>query len=402
VLETEHFDRYWDVLRSHDRPAGREMILVIDHYVPQPDRDAGSRTMWCVMQALLRMGLVVKFWPQNQFYDPEYTDLLQQAGIEVILGDGVGNNIAGWLAANRQRLAYVLLSRPTVAPEFLGLLRKRSGARLLYYGHDVHHERLLMEHRLFASQSARREAERMRKVEHAIWRAVDVVYYPSREEVDLVRAEAQGVQALTLPIFSFEDPPRVAGPEQRRDLLFVAGFGHPPNVDAARWLSQAILPLVRARAGAPVHLWLVGSNPTEEVQQLASDDVTVTGYVSDQRLHEFYASARVAIVPLRVGAGIKGKVIEALHHGVPLVTTPVGAQGLDGLAAVVPVSGDAEVLAGAICALLDDDEAWQAASRRQQDYIRGRFSAQALEQALRLGLQAGAAPTPGEDPCRRS
>jgi len=389
VLEVEHFDRYWDVLRSHDRPPQREMILVIDHYIPQPDRDAGSRTMWCVMRAMLRMGLVVKFWPQNGFYDPDYIDLLQQAGIEVILGEEFGHNFSGWLAANGDRLKYVFLSRPTVAPEFLPLVRKKSRARILYYGHDVHHERLLMEHRLFGSEAARREAAKMKKVEESIWRAVDVVYYLSREEVETVRCAVPGVQARTLPIFFFDEAPRVDGPGPRKDILFVAGFGHSPNVDAAKWLVQTILPLVRAKAGRAVHLWLVGSNPTEEVERLAGGDVSVTGYVSDERLLQFYASARVAVVPLRVGAGMKGKVIEALHYGIPLVTTPVGAQGLDGLESVVAISADENVIAEEICALLRDDERWKQASRKQMEYIQGRFSVDAMEEALRLGMRAG-------------
>jgi glycosyltransferase involved in cell wall biosynthesis len=143
-----------------------------------------------------------------------------------------------------------------------------------------------------------------------------------------------------MPLYYFEDTPRVEGPEDRNGIVFVAGFAHPPNVDAAKWLVQVIMPVVRARWGGRPHLWLVGSNPAPEIEQLAGDDVTVTGYVSDERLLEFYRSARVAIVPLRVGAGMKGKVIEALHYGIPLVTTPVGAQGLNGLESVVPVSSD--------------------------------------------------------------
>ncbi|HWJ95686.1 MAG TPA: glycosyltransferase, partial [Telluria sp.] len=399
VLDAQHFERYWDVLRSHDRPASREMILIVDHYIPQPDRDAGSRTMWCVMRVLVKMGLIVKFWPQNQAYDPDYADWLQQAGIEVIVGEEVRNNFSGWLTANGDRLKYVFLSRPTVAPEFLPLLRKRTKARILYYGHDLHHARLQMEHELLGSQATRGEAEKMRKVEESLWREVDVVYYPSHVETEAVRARVPGVQAHTLPIFFFEDPPCVNGPEGRKDLLFVAGFGHPPNVDAAKWLVQAILPLVRSRMNAAVHLWLVGSNPTDDVRQLAGDGVSVTGYVSDEALLHMYAHARVAVVPLRVGAGMKGKVIEALQYGVPLVTTPVGAQGLEGLESIATVSGDEQLLAERICDLLRDDGAWKEASRRQQEYVQGRFSVEAMEHALRRGM---ADATTGGQVCRPS
>lgn len=390
VLEAEHFERYWDVMRSPDRPRSQPIILVVDHYIPQPDRDAGSRSMWCILRTLVKMGLVVKFWPQNQAYDPDYSDWLQQAGIQVIVGEEYRDNFSGWLAANRERLDYVLLSRPSVAPEFLPLLRKRSHARVLFYGHDLHHARLLREYELDGSETTRREAEEFRKVEHSLWRAVDAVYYPSSLETAVVRATVPSVPAYTMPLYFFDEAPRMEAPEQRRDILFVAGFGHPPNVDAARWLVEGILPLVRARGAVKVHCWLVGSNPTDEVERLAGEDVTVTGYVSDERLLAIYRSARVAVVPLRVGAGMKGKVIEALHYGLPLVTTPVGAQGLDGLESVVTVSEDASVLAERICTLLHDDTQWREASREQVGYMQGRFSMEAMEQALRLGMAAGA------------
>jgi O-antigen biosynthesis protein len=94
------------------------------------------------------------------------------------------------------------------------------------------------------------------------------------------------------------------------------------------------------------------------------------------------------VVPLRVGAGMKGKVIEALHYGIPLVTTPVGAEGLDGLGTIVPVSDDEHALAQHLCTLLRDDTQWEERSRKQRVYMEGRFSVQAMEQALRLGLAA--------------
>ena len=391
VLQAEHGDRYWDALRGHDRRPDRQMILVVDHYIPQPDRDAGSRSMWCILRVLVKMGLVVKFWPQNQAYDPEYTDWLQQAGVEVIVGDEVRNNFSGWLTANHQRLSHVLLSRPTVAPEFLPMLRKRSRAKVLFYGHDVHHERLLREYELTGAETTRREAAEFRKLEQSLWREVDVVYYPSSVETETVRAAVPGVPAHTMPLYFFDDVPRVEGPEGRKDILFVAGFGHPPNVDAAKWLVHTIMPLVRASAPGSVHLWLVGSNPTEEIERLAGDDITVTGYVTDERLLQFYRTARVAVVPLRIGAGMKGKVIEALHYGIPLVTTSVGAQGLDGLEAVVPVSDNENTLADEVCALLRDDDRWRETSRKQRAYMEGRFSVHAVEQALRLGMAAGEA-----------
>jgi len=76
---------------------------------------------------------------------------------------------------------------------------------------------------------------------------------------------------------------------------------------------------------------IVGSNPTEEVLALNSDNVKVLGYVSDEELCALYSKNRVVVAPLRFGAGVKGKIIEAMAHGVPVVTTNVGAEGIVGL-----------------------------------------------------------------------
>ena len=143
---------------------------------------------------------------------------------------------------------------------------------------------------------------------------------------------------------AFEDDALVQG---RKGVLFVAGFAHPPNVDAARWLVTEVMPRVRERA-PDLDLWLVGANPTAEVQALAGERVHVTGYVTDEQLQAFYRAARIAVVPLRFGAGVKSKVVEALRYGLPLVTTAVGAQGLEELDEVARVEDDPEAIAEAI------------------------------------------------------
>ena len=89
----------------------REIILVIDHYVPEPDRDAGSRTMLCIIHALLQSGMVVKFWPHNLHYSPGYTEALQDLGVEVAYG-GDGGTFADWLADNGDDIDHALLCRP--------------------------------------------------------------------------------------------------------------------------------------------------------------------------------------------------------------------------------------------------------------------------------------------------
>src|SRR5690606_35530053 len=138
--------------------------------------------------------------------------------------------------------------------------------------------------------------------------------------------------AAFAPPFQFKDFVIADKPHEGQKILFVAGFRHAPNVDAASWLASDIMPLVWQTCPQAT-LYLVGSNPTTDVKKLAIPGrVIVTGSVSEQDLAQHYASARVSVVPLRFGAGVKLKVLETMQCGVPLVTTTVGLQGLPDVA----------------------------------------------------------------------
>src|SRR5262249_34836826 len=111
-------------------------------------------------------------------------------------------------------------------------------------------------------------------------------------------------------------------------LLFVGTLGYYPNEDAAIYFRAEILPRLQVTAGRSVRLLIVGSNPSARLQALARDhQVTVTGTVPD--VTRYYAAADAVIVPLRAGGGTRIKVLEAFGHRRPVVSTTVGAQGIE-------------------------------------------------------------------------
>jgi glycosyltransferase involved in cell wall biosynthesis len=238
-------------------------------------------------------------------------------------------------------------------------------------------------------------ADRMEERERALWLGTDGALYLSEEEADAVRAMAPGVAAHALVPYCFDSFGAVRAAPTGHEILFVAGFAHPPNEDAACWFVANVLPLVRARV-ADATLSIVGSHPTARVRGLGNIAVRVLANVSDDELNECYQAARVAAVPLRCGAGVKLKVVEALKNGLPLVTTPVGAQGLPGVADAAYVCGDAASFADAVCALLEDDGLWQQHCAAQLDYAQTWFS----EAALRRSVMQALAPPPGPHPSR--
>ena len=383
-LERFHFPNGEELFVARDRSRDKRCVLVVDHYVPQPDRDAGSRTIFQILEVLVEAEFNVKFWPHNLFCDPLYTPRLEDMGIEVFYGPRYAN-FESWARENGRYLDCVLLSRPMVAINYIDSLRKHSKAKLLYYGHDIHHLRMREQAKVHGGgPAAEKEAREIEGLERRVWSLVDVVYYPSDLETTYVQAAAPQTFARTIPAYGFRDfaPQEELDLSGRRDILFVAGFVHKPNEDAALWFVNEILPIIRHHE-PNIRLWLVGSNPTTKVRDLTVDPtIAVTGYVTDEQLAAHYQKARVAIAPLRFGAGIKGKVVEAMRFGVPIVTTPFGVQGMGDVADNLPIHSEPESFARAVLMLLHDDGAWREQRRIQCDYARRNFSSHVLRDFL--------------------
>ncbi|MDT9582978.1 glycosyltransferase [Stenotrophomonas indicatrix] len=397
TLEQDQFANGEHVFLARDRSRSKRHVLVVDHYIPQPDRDAGSRATCQVMHTLLQEGCQVTFWPANAYLDSVYAPPLQRVGIEVMHGaDCVGvDGFDAWMASNGRYLDAVILNRPHVSAELVASVRRHSKATLVYYGHDIHHLRMQQQLQLQPDAALAREADRFRDFEHALWRETDVVLYPSSDETSYVRdwlaknAPDAAVRAETIPLYAFEPVADADVPEakDRRDILFVAGFAHAPNVDAAQWFIDQVLPLVQAQLPA-VRVSLVGSNPRPEILAMASDSIEVTGYVSDKVLDGWYRKARVSVAPLRFGGGVKGKVLESLRHGLPCVTTSVGMQGLGEAATFMPAADDAVGMAAHIVLLLQDDVRWQQVSDDGRRFITRHYSDDALRRILSQAIAA--------------
>lgn len=392
VLSRENYANGENVFSARGRTRGKPVLLMVDHYVPEPDRDAGSRTMWQFVLCFLRHGYAVKFWPDNLYYHPVYTPALQQLGVEVIYGKEYEGRFDDWVRQYGDEVDAVLLSRPHIAVKYVNALRECSRARVLYYGHDIHYLRMDKQLQLEPDNALlRSERNTAQRQEQQLWQHVDAVYYPSADETRMVRAwlaqRAPEVHALTVTAYAYPEPPahpdaNLAG---RKGIVFVAGFAHPPNADAAEWLVREVLPLIRARHPG-VWLSLVGSNPSDRVMALRGEGVEVTGFVSDEELTARYARARVVTAPLRFGGGVKGKVVEAMWHGVPCVTTRAGVQGLAAARDALGVTDDPTAFAGLVCRYLEDGVAWRDSSTRGQSFVRDHYTEAAQWQAFAAEL----------------
>jgi GT2 family glycosyltransferase len=355
VLSRENLSHCADVRLARER----SHILVIDHYIPQPDRDAGSRTISHYLKLFQEGGLHVSFWPQNAYFDRPYAQPLQRLGVEILYDVDSGDTFDEWLEVNGRSLNYVFLSRAGVAIHFIDKLRAKTRAKILLYGHDIHFRRLEMEFAITGNPATDRERIGFAHIERAVWDKCDVIYYLSGDECEFIRSEYPSKVARVIPAFIYSDA-RIGEARERlmacgipttRQLLFVGGFRHRPNVDSMLWFTREVWPAIVA-AVPHVRLCIAGSFPPPEIEALVARNIAVTGAVSDSVLRQLYLSSQIVIVPLRFGGGVKGKVWEALSYGAPIVTTSIGVQGMPDATSLVDICDPAEDFGAAVIEIL--------------------------------------------------
>ncbi len=154
-------------------------------------------------------------------------------------------------------------------------------------------------------------------------------------------------------------------------LLFVGNYAYPPNQDAARILVETLLPQVR-RAFPEARLQIVGSNPPAWLQDMAGDGIDVTGHVPD--VAPYLAKASIFVCPLRFGAGLKNKILEALAMGIPVLATPISLEGIDAVNGESALEASLEQMAAKSIALLKDAGLRQRLAKRGRELIEAKYS----------------------------
>ncbi len=355
-------------------------VLVIDAMTPMPDHDSGSLRLVNLMRLLLDQGAHVVFLPANREHAGRYTQDLQQLGVEAWYAPFAARAPA-WLREHGARFDSVLACRHYVAREFLPLLRRHAPqARIVFDTVDLHYLREQRGAELAGDAALARAAARTRTLELDTIARADVTVVVSETERALLARDAPRARVEVLSNLH-----QLAGPgqafAQRRDLVFVGGFRHPPNDDAVRWFVEEVFPTVRARLPA-VRFHCIGSHVTPAIQALATHDgVIIHGHLPD--IAHYMDGCRICVAPLRFGAGVKGKINMSMAHGQPVVATACAVEGMhliDGHD--VLVAEGAEQFAQAIIRLYQDPLLWQRLSDNGLDNVARHFSLDAARAAV--------------------
>lgn len=368
-----------NIFRARERSMGKKIILFIDHYVPHYDQDAGSKTIFQYLQMFVQKGYIVKFVGDNFYQHEPYTTVLQQMGIEVLYGPYYASHILDWIKLNRREIDFIFMNRPHISIKYIDYVKKYTNIKVIYYGHDLHFLRNRREYELTGNVKKKKESEEWLEKELYLMKKADISYYPSCiEEQEIHKIDNSiPVKAITAYVFEKFKEQIPMDMSKREGILFVGGFGHDPNLDAVFWFVDEIWPLVRKRVS--INFYIVGSHAPNQIKDLdGKDGIIVKGYISDDELSRLYEKCKIVVVPLRYGAGVKGKVVEALYNGTPIVTTSVGSEGIADAEQIMMIEDQPVLFAERIVQLYQDEEKLQAMICKSQEYVKENYSIEAV------------------------
>ena len=355
------------------RPAAesRPRALVVDSRLPEVGHDGGSNAILDHMHALQAAGFEVSFLALDDRRNE--TSALRWLGVTPLSLPSSGSFIdVGRAHAGVFDLVY--LHRVENTTRCLKVARRYFDAHIVYSVADLHHLRLKAQSEFEPEHAAELmcQAQIFALQEIAGALSADCIITHSESEAETLEQIASiaaerkvRIVPWTVPVAAARNPFA-----DREGVAFIGSFAHAPNIDAARWLVDEIMPLVW-REMPDLPCLIAGSDMSEGLhQQLARPGVKLLGRV--ERLGDVFEETRLTIAPLRFGAGLKDKVLRSMAAGLPCVGTSEAFDGMQGLpAAIVDVCrrDTALGLASAIVRMHYDEAANASCAHTGLEYI---------------------------------
>lgn len=358
-------------------------ILFVDSQYPMPDRASADVRMFAMVRLLREQGHDCHYYvsdigsAESRIGAEEvarYRDALRHLGLATLERTGFEQV----LADQDYDLVFFKYFYPAEARIPLVRIWKPQ-ARVVVDSVDLVFARLRAKAEVSGLAADRAEAEQIMARELATYAAADLVITVTEDEARILGGELPGVPVHVIP--NIHDIPVAARTETPfPSLLFIGTFTHEPNVDGVLWFAREAWPSVRA-AHPDTRLRIVGGNPPPAIQALSGNGIEVTGYVPDTL--PFLMESWVSVAPLRFGAGMKGKVGEAMAAGLPVVTTSFGAEGFGLVPGVhLVVADDPMEFAESVSNLIADRDLRSRLGNAGHSFIESRYSPAAVSHQL--------------------
>jgi glycosyltransferase involved in cell wall biosynthesis len=374
-------------------PRGRPIVLMMDDIVPRPDRDAGSVLVEQYIRLFQGFGYHVLFFAlRDDEISAKDRGALEASGVTVVDVRAGQADLDALLATDGQRVDVAFLSRVTVAGHHVDdVARLCPRARIIFNTQDLHFLREERAARLIEDRVGLYRAASTRELEiHAV-RMADATIVVSQVEKGILEAAVPGAAVYWCPLIQ-EVVGRTNGFGVRSGIAFVGGYRHLPNVDALYFFLDEVWPLIHEAAPA-MRFYAIGADMPDGLRGRRDPGFVPVGQVPE--LAPWFERVRLTVAPLRFGAGMKGKVLSSLAHGVPCVATSVAAEGMDGPGRGILVADGARDLAKAILRLHEDAASWEALADAGLSWVDSNVSVRLGRERLRGMLADLGSPVGG-------
>lgn len=330
-------------------------ILVVSYNIPKPDKSSGELRFVGILELMLEHWAVDfciaedKYsvdWNMTKEMIP-YFENLSNKGINILpfKQDSFRNAITNNTYAGGYFNLYWM------AKNLMPLFKQaQPSAYAIVDSVDVHFAREITQANLGKIEMS--QALQTKEEEMGVYHAADVVIAVSKDDYNLLKIKEQVKDVFVVPNI-IPVAKRKSG-KRKPIVIFIGSYTWPPNIDSVKWFTSEVWPFI-IKVKPDAQFLIIGSDPTRDVLELAKiDGVEVVGYVPETKT--YLDNAAVSVAPLRYGGGMKGKVNEAMAHGVPVVSTVIGAQGFNAVnGKEMMITDDAKEFAECVIKLLSDD-----------------------------------------------
>jgi glycosyltransferase involved in cell wall biosynthesis len=385
-------------------------ILVIHEIIPQPDRNGSDVRFMQILRELVLQGHEVTYVARNGSLREKYAAAVESMGVKLWANDverlrhleidsaveWTFSQVLGSTAASSPfdlAILYLWFWSGTSIPEhYMDDIRRSSPTtRIAVLTEDQHGLRETRMAELSGEWSDYERGYDYESREMEICQLADFVLAISQDDCRGFLRRIPGLNVTQMPMVA-EAAAEGPGYAARSDLLFVGNFENLANRDGIEWMLKKVWPLVRAKL-PDVELSLVGHNLPAEISR-KHEGVRPIGHVAE--LEPVMAQHRVFASPVRFGTGIKTKNLAALTHGLPLVTTTVGAEGMRLTNGEnVLIADTAEEFAAAIVRAYSDEGLWGTLAVGARRHIESEFSERRLQAAIRKLISQVRSPAAG-------
>jgi glycosyltransferase involved in cell wall biosynthesis len=349
--------------------------------MPEFDREGGSRRVFHLIEFFQEAGWAVSFIAQNASDGERYAKVLQQKGVPVYVSDGAWPggeqcliNPADLIATGNFDL--VIIAFWYIAEQYLPIIRSVSPkTRIVADSIDLH---FLRQSRSILKPNGTNGSSGILDSNYAhemirelnAYAASDAVLTVSQKEADLVN-DFVNSPSHAYPLALMEDlPTSPLDFSERKGILFIGNFRHYPNTVGVKYLCEEVLPLIKESVLAEHPVYIVGNELDPSIAEPCRrlGNVRAVGWVPS--VLPYLQNARIAVVPLRFGAGTKTKLIQSLTVGTPSVSTTVGIEGLNLEHGEHVLIADNPIdFANSIEHLLENRELWQRLATQGRTHI---------------------------------